>query len=65
MKLSLEEIKENLCYNDLRNPNATIDEETAKKIAESNVDCYCDNCFRGKTRLAEELLRYYYMVNDK
>lgn len=63
--LTLEEIKENLCYNDLRNPDATIDEETAKEIAESNVDCYCDNCFRGKTRLAEELLRYYYMVNEK
>lgn len=63
--LTLEEIKENLCYNDLRNPNVTIDEETAKEVAENNTDCYCDNCFRGKTELAEELLKYYYMANSK
>ena len=63
--MTLDEIKENLCYNDLRNPDVTVDEETAKEIAENNVDCYCDNCFRGKTALAEELLKYYYMVNKK
>ena len=63
--MKLEEIKENLCYNDLRNPDTTVDKETAKEIAENNSDCYCDNCFRGKTVLAEELLRYYYMVNEK
>jgi len=63
--MTLDEIKKNLCYNDLRNPDVTVDEETAKEIAENNADCYCDNCFRGKTALAEELLKYYYMVNDK
>lgn len=63
--MTLDEIKENLCYNDLRNPHATVDEETAKEIAESNAVCYCDNCFRGKTRLAEELLKYYYSINEK
>lgn len=63
--MTLDEIKKNLCYNDLRNPNATVDKETVKKIAENNADCYCDNCFRGKTALAEELLKYYYMVNEK
>ena len=61
--MTIDEIKENLCYNDLRNPN--VDEETAKEIAENNAECYCDNCFRGKTALAEELLKYYYMLKKK
>jgi hypothetical protein len=63
--MTLNEIKENLCYNDLRNPDATVDEETAKEIAENNAVCYCHNCFRGKTAMAEELLRYYYILNQK
>ena len=28
--MTLDEIKENLCYNDLRNPDVTVDEEIAK-----------------------------------
>jgi hypothetical protein len=56
MSMTLEEIKGNLCYNDLRNPDVTVDEE--------NADCYCNNCFRGKTELAEELLKYYYLINN-
>ena len=63
--MALNEIKKNLCYNDLRNPNAAaIYEETAKEIAENNADCYCDNCFRGKTALAEELLKYYRLQEE-
>ena len=61
--MTLEEIKSNLCYNDIRNPEITVDKETAKEIAEKNEECFCDNCFRGKTKLAEELLKMYYIIN--
>ena len=63
--MKLEEIKENLCYYDIRNPEITVDEETAMEIAENSADCHCDNCFSGKTALAEELLKYYSIVNEK
>ena len=56
--MTLKEIKENLCYYDIRNPNATVNEEKAKEIAKNNTDCYCDNCFYRRTELAEELLKY-------
>jgi hypothetical protein len=61
--MTLEEIKSNLCYYDLRNPDCTVDEETAKEIGDSSTDCYCDNCFSGKTELAEELLRLHLIIN--
>ena len=48
--MTLDEIKSNLCYYDKRNPNY-IEPACGKPD-----DCYCDNCFRGKTYLAEELL---------
>lgn len=60
--IPIEEVKESLCFNDIRNPYSAIDEETAKEIAERGDDCYCDNCFSGKTALAEEVLRYYYIL---
>jgi hypothetical protein len=62
--MTLKEIKENLCYNDLRNPDCTVDEETAKEIAEKNEECLCDNCFYGRTKLAEELLRLYNIIDE-
>lgn len=46
-------IKEQLCYYDKRHPNYT---KSDKKIYKDN-NCYCDNCFRGKHELANELLR--------
>jgi hypothetical protein len=46
------EILENLCYYDKRNPNAYgIEERKPKK-------CFCDNCCYGRTKLANELLKY-------
>jgi hypothetical protein len=57
------EISENLCVYDKRNPDnqvwALIDMDyTDKEIAEMKKDCYCDNCFYGRTKLANELLKY-------
>jgi len=54
--MTLKRIKENLCYSDLRNPNVTVDEETAIEIAKNNADCYCDNCFRGKNGISRRTI---------
>ena len=62
--MTLEEIKENLCCYDLRNPgNTVVINFTPEEIKEegygthAKVDCYCDNCFYNRTQLAEELLK--------
>jgi hypothetical protein len=62
------EILSNLCYYDKRNPDCTADNEeieehkkmlerASKKIGYEK-SCSCDNCFYGRTKLAEELLKY-------
>lgn len=66
--MTLEEIKSNFCYYDLRNPDGIkdnlseefgYDEEEIKSYGEFSMkDCACDNCFYGRTKLAEELLLY-------
>lgn len=64
--MTIEEIKSNLCYYDLRNPDGIkdslseefgYDEEEIKSHGEfARKDCTCDNCYYGRTELAEELL---------
>jgi hypothetical protein len=60
--MTQEEILSNLCYYDLRNPDGVInddyvDDHFASELGEySQVDCYCDNCFYGRTKLAEYIL---------
>lgn len=44
------EILERLCYYDPRNPDYNGEEKGDGK-------CYCDNCFYGRTVLANELLK--------
>jgi hypothetical protein len=48
------EIKQRLCTYDIRNPDNTIIDEWDVRTE----PCYCDNCFYGRTKLAEELLKY-------
>ena len=57
------EILSNLCNYDERNPDGAVTymdkddiNEMNAKILESGI-CYCDNCFYGRTKLANELLR--------
>jgi hypothetical protein len=57
----IEEIKSNLCCYDRRNPNFMITEEFGYDKEEIDAtgdfprkDCYCDNCFYGRTKLALE-----------
>jgi len=61
-----QEIKEKLCHYDLRNPDGVksyglLDAEEIKEEGYGNhkkEDCACDNCFYGRTKMAEELLKY-------
>jgi|TARA_R110000822_G_scaffold6851_8_gene28646 hypothetical protein len=45
-------VYENLCTYDLRNPDNTVLDEYDVRVA----PCYCDNCFYGRTELAEKIL---------
>jgi hypothetical protein len=54
MKGAKMDVLENLCSYDKRNPNNVIDEDEPE---EPRTNCYCDNCFYGRDKLAEEILR--------
>jgi len=66
--MTKEEILQSLCYYDKRNPDCTADDEEiqdhktqllkASKKLGYNKGCSCDNCFYGRTKLAEELLKF-------
>lgn len=47
--MTVEDIKSNLCCYDKRNPDYYD--------GEVKENCYCDNCFYGRTILAEELIK--------
>ena len=51
--MTLEEIKSRLCFYDPRNPDALFDPYDPEPQPK---DCSCDNCFYGRTKLAEEIL---------
>ena len=54
--MTIEEIKSNLCYYDQETPNNNLgdfDEEYSRKPREN---CYCDNCFYGRDKLARYIL---------
>jgi len=48
-------LKENLCYYDPRNPcfEGEYNDEGNKR---TGSNCFCDNCFYGRTWMAEMLL---------
>jgi hypothetical protein len=60
--MTIKEIASNLCHYDLRNPNGIKDYLTEEEINEQGYttatkdDCYCDNCFYGRTKLASYIL---------
>jgi hypothetical protein len=71
--MTTEEILQSLCYYDKRNPDCTADDEDIKdykaqllrvsKKLGYNKTCSCDNCFYGRTKLAEELLKVIATTN--
>lgn len=50
------EILENLCAYDKRNPDNCLVEEVVEE-SDRKEPCYCDNCFYGRTELAEEIIK--------
>jgi hypothetical protein len=66
MKEALKDIKDvvtNLCYFDTRNTDGVVSNLTADEVKEegwtskARKDCTCDNCFYGRTVLAEYILK--------
>ena len=53
--MTLNEIKSSLCYWDSRNPEGVGVEDEGER--EEVIECHCDNCFYGRTQLAEELIK--------
>lgn len=58
------QVKINLCIYDQRNPNFSISEEYGYDKEEidstgnfAKPNCHCDNCFYGRHKLAEEILK--------
>ena len=51
-------IRENLCYYDTRNPDAAPIEEDEEDLRGPHKaeDCFCDNCYYGRTKLAEYII---------
>lgn len=71
MSSKLDKIFESLCYWDKRNPYFNIKEEYGYDKEEVDAcgyhakkDCYCDNCFKGKTPLAEAYLKLLDTLNS-
>ena len=64
--MTKKQILQNLCYYNEMNPDCVLDGEELKeeqqKIEKKKMagltGCACDNCFYGRTRLAEEILRF-------
>ena len=47
-----------LCYYDKRNPECVMTDEEIEEREKSNryTSCSCDNCFYGRTKMAEHIL---------
>ena len=55
--MSTEEILNNLCYYNKRNPNGFSDDDD---VQTNRDNCSCDNCFYGRNKLALEIIK----IND-
>ena len=53
--MNKQEVYENLCWYDERNPNNDYNDGDT----EPRKDCYCDNCFYGRDKLAMEIIRLW------
>lgn len=51
------EVAKNLCYYDKRNPEGNFVNDPEYYEGKPVGDCSCDNCFYGRTELAEEIIR--------
>ena len=69
--MKIKDVATNLCNYDTRNPNGAISYLTKEEIEEeglttkANDDCACDNCFYGRTELAEYIIKLKGQLNDE
>jgi len=58
--MNQQEILEELCYYDKRNPDCRMDaddiEDYKSRLLKRGKTCSCDNCFYGRTKMAEHIL---------
>jgi hypothetical protein len=56
-----EEVLSRLCAYDKRNPDCIYEDDEIQERAESLLKnketCHCDNCFYGRTKMAEYILQ--------
>lgn len=55
------EILKQLCVYDIRNPDNCLDCVDEEDVIEQQI-CYCDNCFYGRTTMANYILE---LLNQK
>lgn len=67
--MTIDEVLQSLCYYDKRNPNCTANDEEIEdhkaKLLGYNTTCSCYNCFYGRTKLAEWILKNNESINHK
>lgn len=67
--MEIKEVLEKLCYYDKRNPYYTdiIDEDDIYYggigAEPTQKSCFCDNCFYGRTKMAEYILKLLHYGN--
>jgi len=57
--VDIKEVLDNLCFYDKRSSsdsNLDFDVYREREIGTNRI-CYCDNCFYGRTKLAEYILK--------
>lgn len=66
--MKLNEVLENLCFKDQRNPLFQdlygVDISDGDPPPIPGVNCYCDNCHYGRDKLAVEILKLYESVSE-
>ena len=64
--MKMKDIASNLCYYDKRNPDNNLDvmDLDDNEIEAAKKDCHCDNCFYGRTKLAEYIIKLKGQLNS-
>ena len=68
--MKIKDVAINLCNYDTRNPEGVISYLTEEEIKEEGLttkakdDCACDNCFYGRTKLAEYIIKLKDEINS-
>lgn len=63
--MNLQEVIGKLCYYDSRNPTMDSLGLSEDELKAKMEDCYCDNCYYGRTKLANEIIRLTEDSQDK